>query len=523
MHLSINNNLAPDTRYCALSHCWGNPNYLPQLTSENFDDLRKEISLLDLPKTYRDAITIARSLGQRYIWIDSLCIMQDSEDDWTREAAAMGAVYENSVCTIAAVGASDTDMGCFDVRNPLTYTSCEVPGTTNDGCYIRRLGDEHMYDTVTRKFPLLERAWAVQENLLSPRMLYFTEQMFWSCRQGHATERFFEGWGESANPWAPQRLSDLRPIFGHNDARPFKKLTDFHWRSRGRSAYSAMRATKILSTQSEHNIVHKLWFEVVRYYSQGKLTKPSDKLVALSGVAERVQEATKLRYLAGLWKETLPLDLLWYVVRPYDRGITNYERPSEYRAPTWSWASVDGEIRTLNRRYTLKYHENEDKMDKLEPAFEVVSVEVTTSELDTSKTGQVLRASLTIHGTLRGISFLETRLESWETRKDHGGICFFIQYGNYDCAEIYLDTKMDLDLREVFFFTVVQPHNPQGFNIDSPIWQAVRYKGLVLVSMGNFYERVGIFRINKVRCGGFPFGEWEKWVNSGKRETIVIH
>jgi hypothetical protein len=74
-HLSVSNDLASDTRYCALSHCWGNPNHVLKLTSENLDHLRNEITFLDLPKTYRDAITIARNLGQSYIWIDSLCIM----------------------------------------------------------------------------------------------------------------------------------------------------------------------------------------------------------------------------------------------------------------------------------------------------------------------------------------------------------------------------------------------------------------------------------------------------------------
>jgi hypothetical protein len=96
------------------------------------------------------------------------------------------------------------------------------------------------------------------------------------------------------------------------------------------------------------------------------------------------------------------LDLLWYVIRPYGRGITNYERPSEYRAPTWSWASVDGEIRTLNKSYNLTSYENDDRMDNLEPAFEVVNVQVTTSELDPAKTGRSWLHHLLFMGPLEG-------------------------------------------------------------------------------------------------------------------------
>jgi hypothetical protein len=435
----------------------------------------------------------------------------------------MGAVYENSTCTIAAVGASDTGTGCFDVRNPLTYTSCEVTDTTDHGCYFRRDHDEHVYTTVARKSPLFERAWAVQENLLSPRVLFFTEQMFWSCRQGHATERFFQGWSEPTTPHEARNLFQIKPIFGHNQPSPIPRPTHFDWHSRGRNAYSAMRAMKHISTPSEYNIVHNSWFEAVHYYSQGKLTKASNKLAALSGVAERVQETTKLEYLAGLWKENLPLDLLWYVIRPYGRGITNYERPSEYRAPTWSWASVDGEIRTLNGSYNLTSYENDDRMDNLEPAFEVVNVQVTTSELDPAKTGRVLAASLAIHGTLRGTPSSETRLEPWKTQNDDGGIRFSVRYDDsHDCVDIYPGSKMDLDLRKAFFFSIVQSNHSQDVDLDPQISRVWRHKGLVLVSMGNFYQRVGVFDIWKFAHGGSSLKKWKQWLDSGKRETIVI-
>ncbi len=95
--------------------------------------------------------------------------MQDMEDDWTKEAAAMGAFYENSICTIAAAAAGDSDME----RNPLTYAPCLFAGTMENGLILDPNGPyDSGLDIITANSPLFSRTWVFQEELLSLRMLF---------------------------------------------------------------------------------------------------------------------------------------------------------------------------------------------------------------------------------------------------------------------------------------------------------------------------------------------------------------
>ena len=112
-----------DLKYTTLSHCWGNTNTL-KLLKINYAQLRSGLEINDLPQTYRDAILITRRLGYKYIWIDSLCIFQDSPEDWNKEASTMSSVYSKSTVTIAATWGQDSDAGCYVARNPLLTERC---------------------------------------------------------------------------------------------------------------------------------------------------------------------------------------------------------------------------------------------------------------------------------------------------------------------------------------------------------------------------------------------------------------
>jgi len=105
--------------YMTLSHCWGNTEIL-KLTADNYESMRREIALNGLPKTFKDAIDIARNLGCRFVWIDSLCILQNSVEDWRSQAAVMGEIYQGSVCNLAATAARDGHDGMLMhvQRNP---------------------------------------------------------------------------------------------------------------------------------------------------------------------------------------------------------------------------------------------------------------------------------------------------------------------------------------------------------------------------------------------------------------------
>lgn len=102
-----------------LSHCWGETQFI-QLGQSNQDAFRQGIPWSSFPQTFKDAIRIARFLGSEYLWIDSLCILQDCAENWLAESATMGDIYTKSTCNIAASGASNCHEGCFYPRDYFT-------------------------------------------------------------------------------------------------------------------------------------------------------------------------------------------------------------------------------------------------------------------------------------------------------------------------------------------------------------------------------------------------------------------
>jgi hypothetical protein len=196
------------TRYMTLSHCWGKKQ-IATLSLNNFATFEAGITISTLPQTFQDAIRISRFLGTRYIWIDSLCIIQDSKEDWQKESLRMDSVYSYSYCNIAATRSSDSHGGCFTERpaqachpviiNQLGALITEgIPNEPYDvGPYYSGLNNfwkDEIEDSV-----LLSRAWVFQERLLAPRVLHFARnQIFFECRQTCANE---------SNPSGIRRLS----------------------------------------------------------------------------------------------------------------------------------------------------------------------------------------------------------------------------------------------------------------------------------------------------------------------------
>src|SRR5437763_4194632 len=113
----------PEGPYATLSHRWGDQSF-PRLVDGTREALKDEIRLEMLPPTWIDAISFTRTLGLRYLWIDALCILQESPEYREKEAALMHRIYSNSFCNIAAAGASLNEHGCFFNRNPTTAEPC---------------------------------------------------------------------------------------------------------------------------------------------------------------------------------------------------------------------------------------------------------------------------------------------------------------------------------------------------------------------------------------------------------------
>lgn len=314
--LFISNGKSDD--YIALSHCWGGGSGLT-LTQENFRTLERAIPMRNAPANFKDAITITRKLGFRFIWIDSLCIIQDSGSDWETEAQRMGNVYKNATLTVAASGSPNTTAGILNRYSPAVSTSlkhdCRLPLEESGPGKVylcRREPREESFVECLTSLPLATRGWALQEQMLAARTLYFGKRtIYWNCRShqlsaDHAT----------ANPFLNGYLPDAIPALFSN--------------SNGREA-------------SDERDIYFRWLGIVNVYASRDLTKASDKLPAISGLAAEVSRLTGAKYLAGIWQEDLLNGLLWYPT------LSQRNTENLLTGPSWSWVGVDTELQFATR------------------------------------------------------------------------------------------------------------------------------------------------------------------------------
>lgn len=334
------------SNYVALSHCWSGKVPIMTTASTIQDFMRRLPS--ETPRTFADAIAVTRNMGQKYLWIDSLCILQDSADDWIAESSHMDQVYSQALFTIVADAAENSSSGFLkpqarNVRKASAIT-CDLSSLTERSAspitvHVRERGDlafqlpyHDFYpggpwggDPFRSNFDIKERlirsklstrAWAFQERLLSPRTLHFgPTEMAWECRALCKCEC-------SATNERTSRITSL--LKGSIALQPVPI-------SSGDSAQSVLRS-----------IDYAWQRDIVEEYTRLDVTKETDHLFALAGLAMR---ASTLRlgdqYLAGMWRKTIREGLSWY---------TTPERASHRSAsgnalPTWSWASVSGQIK----------------------------------------------------------------------------------------------------------------------------------------------------------------------------------
>lgn len=185
---------APTGLYVTPSHCWGKARMLT-LKGDNLDGLRQSIPVSHLPKTFREAVKITKRLNINYIWIDSLCIIQDSEDDWLKEASLMHKLYSNGYCNIAATGARDSTYGLFVERDVRHLEPMLVDlDWRHSGVTSFELVYWDMWQQQLSYAPLNQRAWVVQERLLAPRVLHFgQQQILFECCEFDACEQYPHG------------------------------------------------------------------------------------------------------------------------------------------------------------------------------------------------------------------------------------------------------------------------------------------------------------------------------------------
>ncbi|KAL8745040.1 MAG: hypothetical protein Q9190_002789 [Brigantiaea leucoxantha] len=302
-----------DIRYLALSYCWGGMSAYRTLR-ENLVDRMDGMALQDLPIVIRDAATVTRKCGIRYLWVDALCICQDDEQEWESESAAMADVYGGSVFTISALSSPNANTGFIGERNlralPIGTVTLSY-GTWKDSLtlFIRK-----QPRTLRQEFwhgKLHSRAWPLQERILAPAVLHYgRDQLLWECNNDHLC----------SETGATEYYGDI-----------------------------VIRLSDMLGVSSASGSID-LWDLIVQDFTRRKLSVPSDRLRALSGLASKLRKdgTRNGRYVAGLWESDLEFQLLWSSAEFPD---TRYGKTAKqnFHVSTWSWAHRDVSVNCFPR------------------------------------------------------------------------------------------------------------------------------------------------------------------------------
>jgi hypothetical protein len=289
-------------KYAALSHCWGKHQPIRTLKT-NMADMKKVIAWNDLSQVFKNAVQVCYSLGIEYLWIDSLCIVQDDKGDWELESSKMADYYENAFITISATMSSDGTQPFLIERDSkwLPEKFSLIGHDESTEVLVRRHQGSSLNSEMESFGPIISRAWVWQEMILSTRVLHYTQsELIWDCK----TE-----------------------VLSEDGLRPYSIL--------------AMRLPRQLERCKKDPRFG--WHNLLSTYTARQLTFETDRLPALSGISSRFQSLVGSSFAAGLWKCDLPFDLCWEADNQAP-GATIRPASSDKIAPSWSWASVNGPI-----------------------------------------------------------------------------------------------------------------------------------------------------------------------------------
>ncbi|KAF4627713.1 hypothetical protein G7Y89_g10440 [Cudoniella acicularis] len=464
---------APHGHYITLSHCWGLKIMLTT-TQETKTERYKGIPLSLLPKVFEDAIKIAKILGMIYLWIDSLCIIQDSVEDWQKESKRMHEYYGNSILTISALDSPDSHHGILNPRESEPFVTL-----TSEQNLLLRKGFPAQRD-VFGFSPLNSRAWALQERLLSTRILHYGKhEIFWECMTCSAREGSTV---VSDEPYQPGYVVI-------SEGMDFKRIMGYLKRQ---SHLEAMLGPAAGSVSSG---VESIWFRLVTRYTIRDLTKVSDRLPAISGLASQIAQVTKREYLAGIWKEDLE-DLLWIIVPYLYKTPTRAKEIIEeygYQAPSWSWASTPW----------ASYYPRRGREHHLPNDSDLRIIDSKVSTIGHNPFGQVKDGHLKIQGYYLNV------LQFHEGAKD-------------DSVGISLQTE-SFDHPETFFWTASLD---EIYNVEKPSPKGGNYVAIFVLekvgSLENFDEATSpshSYCLLLVLCEGQFINGEKVWKRVGTAET----
>lgn len=348
--------------YLALSYCRGIGRGIPQTTSKTLQAHKRGIPWASFPRAFQEAILLTRSRGFRWLWIDSLCIVQDDPEEKLAEALRMDETFGNAFVTIAATSSVDPSQSLFPAHIvPFRLQTPDMNKGSSSKIYVREQPSHYSFKTpfdpctqltdwelpiqVSKETdfhsPLLRRAWTYTERLLSPRVLHFTHsEMILECREGYQCEcrRINNA------TYDPRATDPIKQIFAKvTDEANSLEATEIGNDDQMDGVTSRLAEASIVDHQQapsqQREEILRVWGCILTEYTNRKMTYDADRLVAIAAVAKTLSKSLGSGYVAGQWTCST-LGLLWY-----SNDSTHCRRPKlapGHYIPSWSWASVEG-------------------------------------------------------------------------------------------------------------------------------------------------------------------------------------
>lgn len=410
------------------------------LTPQNQEMMEQGIDMNSLPKTIQDTIRITRLLHVRFLWVDSLCILQGSSSeaqvDWKDQSSQMAAIYQQATLTIGA----STSEGAYDgIKHFEKYRDFHVrlptrwsPLVSHNPMYV---GIDAHWLAFPFKPNLHKRAWTHQERLLSTRYMTFGEHgILWECAHARTADN----------------AQDLDYTYSQRNLSP-----------------------RLPSTPTYID-----WHHVIADYSTMKLTRSSDKLVALSGLREHFTQSrsSKDSDIAGLWVENLSWDLLWQrqLFIPDDTPCVK-----DCIAPSWSWVSIS---------LPIEWYEADQYHEKHTCCPECLSLLEASTESCSKGSQDEIRGRVKVKAIMKAIKAFSIERFGLKVEDESG-----------NCSEAYFDDRAaETSLRKsyVTYISVVGLFCLQFHKIPGSIGLIVKPTG----SWHNEFQRIGLYCSDKTEA-----------------------
>ena len=466
LHLRLHQTSGSDqVEYTTLSYCWGGAQS-SQLTTSNLYSYLLSIPISNLPQTIRDAIIVTHRLDISHIWIDSLCILQDDDEDKAIQIASMPQIYASSTLTVSTSRAVFAHEGFLQDRKPTNEPDFvfqlpyRLPSNGELGSIILSHSAPENSDNV-----LLSRAWAFQEHLLSPRILDWSgSQMLWICPGAKQSQGYIDGGSIRGSLRAEDNLREA--------------VLDM-----------SLPATLRRYTWGPRSFID-FWHTVLVAYTEKDMTISSDRALAIASIAALGGRISGKKYLAGHWRlEQMPwyfaASLMWSMKHRPER----LPRPTVPQGPSWSWTAVSGPIHFWDVMDLLSGHVPKNFR------VEVIECEI-EPENEGAPFGAVRQGTLVLEGRVKPARWLRCRDDPSDSRRRLDYDDVVASNGDFIPVRMCPDAMED-DWQDQACACIDVVLLEVGYGNAEDI-DSTGAKGLVLRPLDDgFYSRLGIFTVSR--------------------------